>query len=61
MTVRLTTIKVVAAPTLFVVVAALPKGALVEKQVVLHTGRFEVKDEYGEVEINTQLPTFQEG
>lgn len=51
----------VATPTLYVAVSALPKGALVEKQVLLHTGRFEVQDEDGELEIVTQLPTFREG
>ena len=53
--------QMVAAPTLFVVVFALPKGALVEKQVLLHTGRFVVEDEDGDLEVVTQLPTFQEG
>ncbi|KAI0650350.1 hypothetical protein C8Q79DRAFT_380328 [Trametes meyenii] len=33
------------APTLFVVVPELPKGALVEKQVILHTGQADVPDE----------------
>ncbi|KAF8914026.1 hypothetical protein CPB84DRAFT_1758186 [Gymnopilus junonius] len=32
-------------PTLFLVVKELPKGALVEKQVHLHTGRFQVLEE----------------
>lgn len=30
---------------MFLVVKELPKGALVEKQVLLHTGRFQVFDE----------------
>ncbi|KAI0677159.1 hypothetical protein C8Q78DRAFT_1065776 [Trametes maxima] len=33
------------APALFVVVPELPKGALVEKQVILHTGQADVVDE----------------
>lgn len=35
-------------PTLLLVVKALPKNALVEKQVLLHTGRREVQDDEGE-------------
>lgn len=37
-------------PTLFVTVKALPKNALIEKQVMLHTGRREIEDDEGEVE-----------
>lgn len=48
-------------PTLYVVVAALPKGALVEKQVVVHTGRCYIKDEDGEVETHVQDPSRGEG
>ncbi|KAG2156182.1 hypothetical protein DEU56DRAFT_906354 [Suillus clintonianus] len=33
------------APTLFLVVASLPRGARVEKQVLVHTGNFTVPDE----------------
>ncbi|CAL1700874.1 unnamed protein product [Somion occarium] len=48
-------------PTLYVVVASLPKGALVEKQVLLHTGRFEVPDEEGELQMQSFSPLFQTG
>ncbi|XP_006460229.1 hypothetical protein AGABI2DRAFT_67613 [Agaricus bisporus var. bisporus H97] len=41
-------------PTMFVVVKALPKTALVEKQVIMHTGRREVQDEEGESMIKTE-------
>jgi len=44
-------------PCLYVAVAALPKGALVEKQVLVHTGRFLVKDEDGELETQLLTPT----
>ncbi|KAI0682865.1 hypothetical protein BC835DRAFT_1409526 [Cytidiella melzeri] len=43
------------APTLFVGVSALPKGALVEKQVMLHTGRFLVYEDE-ETEVKTRQP-----
>lgn len=39
---------------MFVVVKALPKTALVEKQVIMHTGRREVQDEEGESMIKTE-------
>ncbi|KAJ3563369.1 hypothetical protein NP233_g8983 [Leucocoprinus birnbaumii] len=39
-------------PTLFVSVKKLPKNALVEKQVLLHTGRRQVVDDEGETEIH---------
>ncbi|KZT12538.1 uncharacterized protein LAESUDRAFT_638886 [Laetiporus sulphureus 93-53] len=41
--------KVASAPTLFLVVSALPKGALVEKQVLLHTGQYLLPDEEDEL------------
>jgi len=47
-------------PTLFIVVKALPKGAMVEKQVVLHTGRCEVVDEDdGEMSIQDRQPVYK--
>lgn len=49
------------APTLFLGVPALPKGALVEKQVVLHTGRFMVPDEDGDVEARSLDPLVTQG
>ncbi|KAM6495775.1 hypothetical protein JOM56_008481 [Amanita muscaria] len=48
--------------TLFVVVKELPKGALVEKQVMMSTGRFPVADpDDGIVSLQTRCPTFTEG
>ncbi|KIL68090.1 hypothetical protein M378DRAFT_8778 [Amanita muscaria Koide BX008] len=48
--------------TLFVVVKELPKGALVEKQVMMSTGRFPVADpDDGIVSLQTRYPTFTEG
>ncbi|PPR07211.1 hypothetical protein CVT26_012644 [Gymnopilus dilepis] len=32
-------------PSLFLVIKELPKGALIEKQVILHTGKFHIQDE----------------
>ncbi|KAF7332035.1 Diphthine--ammonia ligase [Mycena kentingensis (nom. inval.)] len=46
------------APTLFLVVDALPKGALIEKQMILHTGRVSLVDEDGEPVIETRIPNF---
>lgn len=47
-------------PTLFIVVKALPKGAMVEKQVLLHTGRCEVVDEDdGEMSIQDRPPVYE--
>jgi hypothetical protein len=43
-------------PVLFVTVKALPKCSLIEKQVLFHTGRREVQDEEGEVEVQLQEP-----
>jgi len=48
-------------PILFAVVRELPKGALVEKQVMLHTGRCKVIDEDGEEEWEFQTPLFSQG
>ena len=39
----------------------MPKGAAIEKQVVLHTGRHTVIDEEGIEEIVVGEPTFQTG
>ncbi|KAJ7179009.1 hypothetical protein C8R46DRAFT_1159714 [Mycena filopes] len=50
------------APTLFLVVESLPKNALVEKQVMLHTGRVSIPDEDdGELVIQTRTPSFRQG
>ncbi|KAL1722389.1 hypothetical protein EV715DRAFT_193280 [Schizophyllum commune] len=50
------------APSLFVAVKALPKGALVEKQVVVHTGRCAIRDEEdGEITIESRQATFTSG
>ncbi|KAJ7638968.1 hypothetical protein FB45DRAFT_417505 [Roridomyces roridus] len=49
-------------PTLFLVVKQLPKNALVEKQVLLHTGRVMVPDEEdGELSVEKQEPIFEKG
>ena len=47
-------------PTIYLGVPALPKGALVEKQVVLHTGRFLVQNE-DDTEIRSLEPQIDEG
>ena len=49
-----------AIPTLFLGVPALPKGALVEKQVMVHTGRFVVLED-GETEIKSREPIIASG
>ncbi|KAG1759806.1 hypothetical protein EDD22DRAFT_848950 [Suillus occidentalis] len=41
-------------PTLFLVVASLPRGARIEKQVLVHTGEFTVPD--GDEDTFTQVP-----
>ncbi|KAF9569327.1 hypothetical protein CPC08DRAFT_653266 [Agrocybe pediades] len=47
-------------PVLFVVVKELPKNALVEKQVILHTGRCLVVDDYdGEVSSQKCIPIYK--
>ncbi|KAJ7682662.1 hypothetical protein DFH06DRAFT_1389612 [Mycena polygramma] len=49
-------------PTLFLEVESLPKNALVEKQVMLHTGRIPIPDEDdGELVVQTRTPVFQQG
>ncbi|KDR83614.1 hypothetical protein GALMADRAFT_235897 [Galerina marginata CBS 339.88] len=49
-------------PTLFLVVKELPKDALVEKQVLLHTGRCPVIDEDdGEVLLQNSVPSYERG
>lgn len=42
-------------------VKALPKGALVEKQVLAHTGRCSVTDEDGEASVQSCVPEFTTG
>ncbi|KAJ7929912.1 hypothetical protein B0H13DRAFT_2228328 [Mycena leptocephala] len=50
-----------ATPTLFLVVESLPKNALVEKQVLLHTGRVPIPDEDdGELVVQNRTPVFQQ-
>lgn len=48
-------------PTVFLVVDGLPKDALVEKQVLFHTGRCLVTDEDGDVSLEPQAPVMEEG
>ncbi|KAJ7498784.1 hypothetical protein FB451DRAFT_1014256 [Mycena latifolia] len=51
-----------AAPTLFLVVESLPKNALIEKQVMLHTGRVFIPDEDdGELVLHSRTPIFEQG
>ncbi|KAG5651969.1 hypothetical protein H0H81_006784 [Sphagnurus paluster] len=48
-------------PTLYLVVKALPKDALIEKQVLLHTGRCAILDEDdGEMVMQNQEPLFEQ-
>jgi hypothetical protein len=42
-------------------VPALPKGAAIEKQVLVHTGRYTVLDDEGIEETISGQPTFQKG
>ncbi|KAJ7283900.1 hypothetical protein C8J57DRAFT_748482 [Mycena rebaudengoi] len=49
------------APTLFLVVEHLPKDALIEKQVLLHTGRVLIPDvEDGELVLENRTPIFEQ-
>lgn len=52
-------------PTLFVAVQSLPKGALVEKQLLSHTGRCLVADddadEYDEPSLQFRVPVRDKG
>ncbi|KAF9476485.1 hypothetical protein BDN70DRAFT_882307 [Pholiota conissans] len=49
-------------PTLFLAIEELPKDALVEKQVIVHTGQCEVIDEYdGERAVAKSRPIYEEG
>ncbi|KAI5830420.1 hypothetical protein K523DRAFT_381775 [Schizophyllum commune Tattone D] len=49
-------------PSLFAAVKALPKGALVEKQIVVHTGRCAIRDEEDdEITIESRKATFKSG
>ncbi|KAJ6539476.1 hypothetical protein B0H19DRAFT_361581 [Mycena capillaripes] len=51
-----------ATPTLFLVVRSLPKNALIEKQVLLHTGRVSIPDEDdGELVVQNRTPVFEQG
>ncbi|KAF7292378.1 Diphthami-syn-2 domain-containing protein [Mycena chlorophos] len=50
-----------AAPTLFVAVESLPKSALIEKQILVHTGRVNVVDEDGEPVTETRTAVFRQG
>jgi diphthine-ammonia ligase len=49
------------APVLFLVVKALPKDALLEKQAVLHTGRCLIPDSDDEPSMQLRVPTFHQG
>ena len=47
---------------MFLVVKELPKGALVEKQVLVHSGRCQVIDDYdGELVVENITPEFEQG
>ncbi|TRM67665.1 hypothetical protein BD626DRAFT_479464 [Schizophyllum amplum] len=49
-------------PSLFVAVKALPKGALVEKQIFVHTGRCAIRDEEdGEITMENRQANFETG
>jgi len=48
-------------PTVFLQIKDLPKNALIEKQVYIHTGRVKGIDEWGDEFIQNVLPSFQEG
>ncbi|KAJ8523424.1 hypothetical protein ONZ45_g134 [Pleurotus djamor] len=48
-------------PVIFVTVKELPKAAMVEKQVLYHTGRFTVLDEDGEEVTESSNPIFEQG
>ena len=48
-------------PTVLLGTPSLPKDAMIEKQVVLHTGRYAVRDEEGIEEVVVGEPTFQTG
>ncbi|KAF8812566.1 hypothetical protein BYT27DRAFT_7160154 [Phlegmacium glaucopus] len=47
-------------PTLFLVIKELPKNAVVEKQVLLHTGRCLVDDDGG-MTLQQRIPSFEQG
>ncbi|KAL1946894.1 hypothetical protein VTO73DRAFT_14998 [Trametes versicolor] len=49
------------APTLFVAVPELPKGALVEKQVMLHTGQCDIEEDDGTVIRGAAVPSHETG
>lgn len=52
--------KAPSSPTLLLVSKELPKGAVVEKQVLLHTGRCPVVDD-GEMTLQKRVPLFEQG
>lgn len=47
-------------PTLFAIVKELPKGALFEKQVQLHTGHCQSIDDEGETFMESAKPLFEQ-
>lgn len=47
-------------PTLFLVISSLPRNARIEKQAIMHTGRFMVDDEDGQTIIEPE-PSFARG
>ncbi|THH12546.1 hypothetical protein EW146_g7598 [Bondarzewia mesenterica] len=47
--------------TIYLVIKDLPKGALIEKQVLYHTGRGVVIDEDGDSTVVSQEPSFDQG
>ncbi|KAI0959526.1 hypothetical protein AcW1_004327 [Taiwanofungus camphoratus] len=51
---------ILSAPVLFATVSALPRNALLEKQVLMHTGRCLMSDE-GEDILHPIMPTFSQG
>ena len=51
----------VRAPTLFVVVPELPRGALVEKQVLVHTGQCDIEDDDGTLVRRNVEPFHEQG
>jgi len=52
--------KVPMSPTLFLLSKELPKGAVVEKQVLLHTGRCLVVDDDEDMTLQ-RVPLFEQG
>ncbi|KAF9534194.1 hypothetical protein CPB83DRAFT_803923 [Crepidotus variabilis] len=48
-------------PTIYITVKELPKGALVEKQVLQHTGRVRILDDDGSEIVEHRKPQFEQG